>query len=97
MTKKEIEKIENALFVQLVSFSILDNYGRLFHSIYNLEHLKKILTKRDFNILVYKYGLEDGIFKSHETTGNNFKISRLRVGQILERIIKKIRKDQYEQ
>ncbi|MBU4478960.1 MAG: hypothetical protein KKH34_07765, partial [Candidatus Omnitrophica bacterium] len=46
---------------------------------------------REKEILILRYGLDDGTFRTLEETAKNFKISRERVRQIENNALKKLR------
>ena len=49
------------------------------------------MSERERQILVLRYGLDDGTFRTLEETAKNFKISRERVRQIENNALKKLR------
>ncbi len=58
------------------------------------EKIKELLEKmseRERHILVLRYGLEDGTFRTLEETAKNFNISRERVRQIENNALKKLK------
>ena len=61
-----------------------------------LEMLKA-MTPREKEILTLRFGLEDGIARTLETTAKRFGISRERVRQIENNAIKKLKKQISEQ
>ncbi len=49
------------------------------------------MSEREKQILILRYGLEDGTFRTLEETAKEFKISRERVRQIENNALKKLR------
>jgi len=56
-----------------------------------IAELLDMMTDREKQILVLRYGLEDGHFRTLEETAKGFKISRERVRQIENNALKKLR------
>jgi len=56
-----------------------------------VSEIFSLLPKRYKEIIEYRFGLKDGVFKTLEETGKKFGITRERVRQVEERSIKLIR------
>ncbi|MBI4845447.1 MAG: sigma-70 family RNA polymerase sigma factor [Candidatus Omnitrophica bacterium] len=56
-----------------------------------IAELLEKMSEREKHILVLRYGLEDGTFRTLEETAKSFKISRERVRQIENNALKKLR------
>lgn len=56
-----------------------------------IAELLENMSEREKQILVLRYGLNDGTFRTLEETAKNFKISRERVRQIESNALKKLR------
>ena len=56
-----------------------------------IAELLEKMSEREKQILVLRYGLKDGTFRTLEETAKNFKISRERVRQIENNALKKLR------
>jgi RNA polymerase primary sigma factor len=56
------------------------------------KKLKKILTRRDYSIIEKRYGL-DGVERTLEEVGDLFDLTRERVRQICEHVMKKAKKN----
>lgn len=82
-----------------VQDSIMDNnYEDKISQIEDRLHIIKLLDKleeRDRNIIRYKYGLDDGIERTLQETGNKFGFSRQRAEQIEKKILEKIRRNSH--
>jgi len=70
--------------------SPFDELSRLLRQEKIAELLDK-MSEREKQILVLRYGLEDGTFRTLEETAKNFKISRERARQIENNALKKLR------
>ena len=70
--------------------SPFDELSRLLRHEKISELLEK-MSEREKHILVLRYGLEDGTFRTLEETAKNFKISRERVRQIENNALNKLR------
>jgi len=56
-----------------------------------IQDLLEDLNEREKRILTFYFGLEDGKIKTQKETAKEFKVSRARIGQIVERAIRKLR------
>ncbi len=56
-----------------------------------ISELMEKMSEREKHILVLRYGLDDGTFRTLEETAKHFKISRERVRQIENNALKKLR------
>jgi len=70
--------------------SPFDELSRLLRQEKIAELLEK-MSEREKQILILRYGLEDGTFRTLEETAKEFKISRERVRQIENNALKKLR------
>ena len=56
-----------------------------------IAELLEKMSERERHILILRYGLKDGTFRTLEETAKNFQISRERVRQIENNALKKLR------
>lgn len=76
------------VFYKEVNLSSLDNNS----VVEQLDYVLGCLDNYDKEFITYKFGLEDGIYKSIPATAKYFKLSKLRTDNYLNSIIYKIRK-----
>ncbi|MFH1459207.1 MAG: sigma-70 family RNA polymerase sigma factor [Candidatus Omnitrophota bacterium] len=91
---KPIGEDSSGEFMDLIedesSVSPFEELSRLLRQEKIAELLEK-MSEREKQILILRYGLEDGDFRTLEETAKNFKISRERVRQIENNALKKLR------
>lgn len=68
-------------------------------SYYSKSHLEEVInnhvTELEMKVLKLRFGLEDGIFRTLETTGEFFNVNRERIRQVEARALRKLRNHKY--
>ena len=59
------------------------------------KKMKEVLTKREYDIIIMRYGLEDGKCKTQREIAGYLKISRSYVSRIEKKALKKLKKALY--
>ncbi len=60
-----------------------------------IEDILNHLTTREKDVLIMRFGLEDGCQKTLEEVGRHFRVTRERIRQIEAKALKKLRNPRY--
>ena len=85
---------KNRFFYEEPDDSVVGEFLSKEYDILKKIHCNKLLentAEKDRLMIVYRYGLEDGIFKTFEETGKFFKVSKQYVCKVEQAVFSKIR------